>query len=321
MTEPDVSQSARTVIVAGSANVAIALAKVVAGLLAGSAAMLSEAAHSFADTSTEVLLFVALRRGARPADPRRPFGYGRESYLWAFLAAIFTSVVGAGFSITEGVHTLRSEQESGDYLVSYIVLIVSFVIESVSLIRTMRQIRGRARRWGVGRARVLRRTRNTTITAVFLEDSAALVGLMLAGAGVGLTELTGERVWDGLASIMIGVLLLIVAATLARSNLSLLVGRPAAERIRQEIFQVLAALPNVQRVDRLLTLQLGPEDILVAANIGFVDKATAADVEAVADEAERQLTTRNPAVRYVFLDPTTAKGLGRDPPSSGTDQP
>jgi cation diffusion facilitator family transporter len=308
------------VIVAGSANVAIAFAKVVAGLLAGSAAMLSEAAHSFADTSTEVLLFVALRRGARPADPRRPFGYGRESYLWAFLAAIFTFVGGAGFSITEGVHTFRSAQQRGDYLASFLVLIVSLVIESVSLARTVRQVGSRARRWGVSRARVLHRTRNTTITAVFLEDSAAIVGLMLAGAGLGLAQLTGSPVWDGVASIAIGMLLLIVAATLARSNLSLLVGRPAAERIRQEISQVLAALPNVQRVDRLLTLQLGPEDILVAANIDFMDEATAADIEAVADEAERRLTARNPAIRFVFLDPTSGT-KGPDPRWPGTDQP
>jgi cation diffusion facilitator family transporter len=157
------SQSIRTVIVAGSVNVAIGAAKVVAGVLAGSAAMLSEAAHSVADTTTEVLLFVALRRGGRPADPRRPFGYGRESYIWALLAAIFTFVSGAGFSITHGYHTIRSAQETGEYFVSYVVLAVSFVLESVSLTRTVRQVRHRARRWDVSPARVVRRTRNTTI--------------------------------------------------------------------------------------------------------------------------------------------------------------
>ncbi|MFD0744248.1 cation diffusion facilitator family transporter [Phytohabitans flavus] len=128
----DPSESVGTVIVAGVANVAIGIAKLLAGLISGSAAMLSEAAHSVADTTTEVLLFTALRRGGRPADELHPFGYGKESYVWAFIAALFTFVAGAGFSITHGVHTIRSGEHSGDYTVSYIVLAVSFVIESVS---------------------------------------------------------------------------------------------------------------------------------------------------------------------------------------------
>jgi cation diffusion facilitator family transporter len=309
MTEADgSSQSIRTVIVAGSVNVAVAVAKLLAGLLAGSAAMLSEAAHSFADTTTEVLLFVALRRGGRPPDAGRPFGYGRESYIWAFLAAIFTFASGAGFSITHGFHTIRSAQQPGPYLASYVVLAVSFVLESVSLSRTVRQVRRRAARWDVSPVRVVRRTRNTAIKAVFFEDAAALIGLVLAAAGLGLAELSGDPMWDGLASIAIGVLLLVVATILARSNLSLLVGRAAAEAVRNEIGRELAAVPNVQRVRELLTLQLGPDDILVAAKIDFPDQVSGADIEAVADEAERRLTARNPAVRFVFLDPT---GTGR----------
>jgi cation diffusion facilitator family transporter len=305
MTESDASsQSVRTVIIAGLVNVAIALAKLVAGLLSTSAAMLSEAAHSFADTTTEVLLFVALRRGTRPADPRRPFGYGRESYIWAFLAAIFTFVTGAGFSITHGFHTIRTAQEAGDYLISYLVLAVSFVLESVSLSRTVRQVRGRAGRWHVSPARVVRYTSNTAVKAVFFEDTAALIGLVLAGAGLGLAELTGDPVWDGIASIAIGVLLFVVATILARSNLSLLVGQAAAGAVQAEIRGELAALPHVQRIRELLTLQLGPDDILVAAKIDFANETNAADIEAVADEAERRLTARNPAIRFVFLDPT-----------------
>ncbi|RLP84315.1 cation diffusion facilitator family transporter [Micromonospora sp. BL4] len=316
MTESDEqSQSVRTVIVAGSVNVAVAVAKVVAGLLSSSAAMLSEAAHSFADTTTEVLLFVALRRGGRRADAARPFGYGRESYIWALLAAVFTFVSGAGFSITHGVHVIASAEETGDYLVSYAVLVVSFVLESVSLIRTVRQVRRRAKRWKISPARVLRRTPNTTIMAVFLEDSAALVGLGLAGAGLGLAELTGDPVWDGIASVAIGVLLLVVATILARNNLALLVGRSAREPVQDEIRRELAALPSVQGIVELLTLQLGPDDILVVARIDFADEVSGADIEDVADEAKRRLTARNPAVRFVFLNPTrTATGPEPPPP-------
>jgi cation diffusion facilitator family transporter len=310
MAEPgEAVQSVRTVIIAFAINVSIAMAKVIAGLLAHSAAMLSEAAHSLADTTTEVLLFVALRRGGRPTDPRHPFGYGRESYIWAFLAAIFTFASGGGFSITHGYQTIRTAQETGDYSVSYVVLGVSFVLESVSLTRTVRQVRGRARRWDISPVRTLRGTPNTTIKAVFLEDSAALIGLVFAGAGLALAELTGDPVWDGTASIAIGVLLLVVATTLARSNLSLLVGLPAAPAVQDEIRRELAKLPNVHAIAELLTLQLGPEDILVAARIDFPDDISGADIEAAGDEAERRLTTRNPAIRFVFLHPTrTAAG-------------
>ncbi|MEV4201866.1 cation diffusion facilitator family transporter [Micromonospora globbae] len=305
MAQPEVkSESVGTVVVAGAANLAIAGAKLVAGLISGSAAMLSEAAHSVADTTTEVLLFMALRRGARPADARHPFGYGKESYVWAFFAALFTFVAGAGFAITHGVTTILVHEHSGNFLVSYVVLAVSFAIESVSLTRAVRQVRRESRRWRTTPRRYLRLTADTTLKAVFLEDSAALIGLLLAGAGVGLSELTGDELWDGIASVLIGLLLLTVAATLAYSNLSLLVGRAVPERLRREIEHALAGLPEVQRIDTLLTMQLGPMDMLVAAKVDFRDEATGAAIEATADEAERRLRERYPEIRYLFLDPT-----------------
>ncbi|WCN84433.1 cation diffusion facilitator family transporter [Micromonospora sp. LH3U1] len=307
MSQADVkteSESVGTVIIAGAANLAIAVAKLVAGVISGSAAMLSEAAHSVADTTTEVLLYQALRRGARPADQRRPFGYGKESYVWAFFAAMFTFVAGAGFAVTHGITTILVHKHSGDYLISYIVLGVSFVIESISLARAVRQVRNESRRWETTPRRFLRLTADTTVKAVFLEDSAALIGLLLAGAGVGLSHATGDEVWDGVASILIGLLLLTVAGILAANNLSLLVGRAVPERLRHEIEQELTGLPEVERIDTLMTMQLGPDDILVAAKVDFRDEATGAAIEATAEEAERRLTGRYPEIRYVFLDPT-----------------
>ncbi|WBB68800.1 cation diffusion facilitator family transporter [Micromonospora sp. WMMD812] len=330
MSEPGVkSESVGTVVVAGAANLAIAAAKLVAGLISGSASMLSEAAHSVADTTTEVLLFMALRRGARPADARHPFGYGKESYVWAFFAALFTFVGGAGFAITHGVTTILVHEHSGDYLVSYVVLAVSFVIESVSLTRAVRQVRRESRRWRTTPRRFLRLTGDTTVKAVFLEDSAALVGLLLAGLGVGLSELTGDELWDGIASILIGLLLLVVAATLAYTNLSLLVGRGVPDRLRQEIERSLEGLPEVRRIDTLLTMQLGPVDILVAAKVDFNDDATGAAIEATADEAERRLRERYPEIRYLFLDPTSslpgavqqARSTQETPPEDGPVDP
>ncbi|MFI6263600.1 cation diffusion facilitator family transporter [Micromonospora sp. NPDC051006] len=321
MSQPEVkSESVGTVIVAGTANLAIAVAKLIAGLISGSASMLSEAAHSVADTTTEVLLFMALRRGARPPDTRHPFGYGKESYIWAFFAALFTFVAGAGFAITHGVTTILVHEHSGDYLISYLVLAVSFAIESISLARAVRQVRRESRRWRTTPRRYLRLTADTTVKAVFLEDSAALIGLLLAGLGVGLSELTGDELWDGVASVLIGLLLLVVAGILAYSNLSLLVGRGVSDRLRREIEHSLAGLPEVRQVGTLLTMQLGPTDILVAAKVDFNDQATGAAIEATADEAERRLRDRYPEIRYLFLDPTGSLPEA-DPPTRPTERP
>jgi cation diffusion facilitator family transporter len=301
------TESVGTVIVAGAANLAIAVAKAVAGVLSGSAAMLSEAAHSVADTTTEGLLYTALRRGQKAPDERHPFGYGKESYVWAFLAALFTFVAGAGFSITHGISTIRHGEETGDYLVSYIVLAVSFVLEGISLARAVRQVRGSAARWGTTSARFLRVTPDTTIKAVFLEDSAALVGLLIAAAGLGLAEVTGDPLWDGLASVAIGLLLLVVAGVLARANVSLLVGQSVTDRLRGRIRDELAGVPTVDRIDELLTMRLGPDDVLVAARVDFADDASGAAIETAADDAERRLKELYPAIRYVFLDPTRGR--------------
>lgn len=297
-------ESVTTVLVAGAANLAIAVAKTVAGLLSGSASMLSEAAHSFADTTTEVLLYVALRRGDKPADDRHPFGYGKESFVWAFLAALFTFVAGAGFSITHGVSTIRHGGHSGDFILSYAVLVVSFVLEGISFARTIRQVRGQAERWDTTGRRFLRLTPDTTVKAVFLEDTAALIGILLAGAGLLATQLTGDERWDGVGSIGIGVLLLVVVAVLVHSNVSLLVGQAVPAKLHRRIADEIGALPAVMAVPTLLTMQLGLDDVLVAAKVDFADNATGAQIEATADEAERRLTRLYPGIRYVFLDPT-----------------
>ncbi|GAA3341271.1 cation diffusion facilitator family transporter [Amorphoplanes nipponensis] len=301
------SESVGTVIVAGLANLAIAAAKLVAGLLSGSAAMLSEAAHSLADTVTEVFLFVALRRGTKEPDEEHPFGYGKESFVWAFIAAVFTFVGGAGFSIYHGVTTIMSGEHSGNFLVSYIVLAVSFVAEGVSFLKAQRQVTGESRRWNVSRRRFLRATSDTTVKAVYFEDSAALIGLILAAAGIALSQLTGSELWDGLASIAIGLLLLVVATVLARANVSLLVGRAVPRRIHNQIADDLAGIPVVTAVPTLLTMQLGPGVILVAAKVDFHDDVSGGEIEAASDEAERRLRARYPAIRYVFLDPTRGR--------------
>jgi cation diffusion facilitator family transporter len=312
------NESVGTVIIAGLANLAIAAAKLVAGLISGSAAVVSESVHSLADTVTEVFLFVALRRGVRPADEEHPFGYGKESFVWAFIAAVFTFVGGAGFSIYHGIETIVDGDHSGDYLVAYIVLGVSFVAEGTSFLRARRQVEGASRMWGVSPFRFLRLTPDTTVKAVYLEDSAALIGLVLAATGLGLSQLTGHEVWDGIASVAIGVLLLAVATTLATSNASLLVGRAVPRRVHNQIAADLASIPIVVAVPTLLTMQLGPGDILVAAKVDFDDTVTGGAIEAASDEAERRLRARYPGIRYVFLDPTHGTA-GRNHVDGGVD--
>jgi cation diffusion facilitator family transporter len=304
-------ESTGTVVVAGLANLGIAIAKLVGGLISHSSAMLSEAAHSLADTVTEVLLFVALKRGNRAPDARHPVGYGRETYFWALLACLATFTLGAGFSLWQGITTIVEGEEQGDPLVAYVVLAVSFVLEGASWLKAVRQVRGSARRWGTTPRRYLAETSDTTVKAVTFEDSAALVGLVLAALGLFLEQVTGSATWDGVAAIAIGVLLLLVAGSLARANVSLLIGQSVPPAIREQLRQEIAGLDQVVDVPFLLTSVIGPGQLIVAAKVDFADDATVADVERASDEAERRLVARHQGVRYVFLDPTPGDGRAR----------
>src|SRR5215217_357679 len=246
-------ESTGTVIVAGVANLAIAVAKLIGGLISHSSAMMSEAAHSVADTVTQALLFVALKRGNRPPDAKHPFGYGKETYFWAFIASLATFGLGAGFSIWQGVTTIIEGEEQGDPLVSYIVLAVAFVLEGVSWLKAVRQVRGAARKWDITPGEYLSRTTDTTVKAITFEDTAALIGLVLAALGLFLEHLTGDALWDGVAAILIGLLLLLVAYSLARANVSLLIGQAAGPGIEDQLRREIAALPHVEDVSFLLT--------------------------------------------------------------------
>jgi cation diffusion facilitator family transporter len=301
-------ESAGTVILAGLVNLAIAAAKFVGGMISHSSAMLSESAHSVADTVTEVLLFVALKRGTKPPDRRHPFGYGRETYFWAFLASLCTFVVGAGFSIYQGVHTIIERKPEGSPFVSYIVLAVSFVLEASSLLKAVRQVQGSASRWRITPGQYLKVTTDTTVKAVTFEDSAALVGLVLAALGLFLEQMTGDPVWDGIAAIAIGVLLVVVAASLARANMSLLIGQSASPVLERRLREEIQKLDHVVDVPFLLTSVIGPGQLLVAAKVDFEDDISAAEIERTADEAERRLVAHYDGVRYVFLDPTAGHG-------------
>ena len=293
-----------TILVAGGANLAVSAAKLVGALTSGSAVMLSEAAHSLADTVAEVLLFVAIRRGGRAADDRHPLGHGRETYLWALLGALATFVGGAGVSFAEGESKLRQQGEPGDLTVSFIVLAVAFLLEGGSLLQSLRRVQRNARRWHMRSSRYLSVTTDTTLKAVAFEDIGALVGLSLAATGLLLTAVTGSEVWDGIASILIGGILLWIAAVLARSNSGLLVGQSASLALEAQLRADLESLPEITSVPLLFTSVLGPEQLVVAAKVEFADGLTSADILRVADDAERRFLLRHHGIKAVFLDPS-----------------
>jgi cation diffusion facilitator family transporter len=305
--ERDGKESLRTVLVAAGANLLVAVAKLLAGLLSNSAAMLSEAAHSAADTITELLLLVAVRRGGAPADETHPFGYGKAAFFWALMAAGATLVGGAGFSVTHGVQTIVQGEELADLRVSFVVLAVAFVLEGVSFVRAVRQVRREAGRRRLAPGRFFAATSDTALKAVVFEDSAALVGILIAAGGLLGVHLTGRAVFDGVASVLIGLLLLAIALRLIQVNASLLIGQAAPPRIRGQIQEELLAFPEVVSVVELLTMMLGPDALLVAAKVDFADDATGGGLEQAADRVEKRLKERFPGVTQVFLDPTPGR--------------
>jgi cation diffusion facilitator family transporter len=292
-------ESTLTVVLALLANASIAVIKAVAGVLTGSAAMLAEAAHSVADTSTEGLLLAALHH----SDRRHPFGYGKVRFFWSLIAAVSIFVTGATFSVYEGVHAIfGAEQEQTLAWVAFLVLGLSFVMEGVSWARAVHQIR-REKEDGQRLIEYLRVTDDPTVKTVFLEDTAALVGLLLAFAGVGLHQLTGSALWDGLASLLIGVLLAGVAYLLGRTNMRLLIGRQADDRLVHAIHARLNAKPEVDQVVDLLTMLIGTDKVLLCARVDFADSLTAAELERACVRIDQELRDEFPDLDEIFIEP------------------
>ncbi|MGW7192089.1 cation diffusion facilitator family transporter, partial [Streptomyces sp. NPDC054838] len=272
----------------------------------------SEAGHSVADTVTEVMLLAALKRSARPADEAHPLGYGPERYIWALLASVATFVGGAVFAVYDGIHTLVQGEDPGDPAVSYVILAVAFLLEGYSLLVAWRQVRGEAARLRTPLGRYVKHTPDTAVKAVLLENVAALIGLVLAAGGLLGAQLTGSGVYDGVASLLIGLLLVWVAWELGRSNAQYLIGRPLPAATRAQVREELLSVPHIEGVVELTTLVQGPDEVLIAAKIDFHDLASARQVEAACEDAESQLRERWPSIRRVYLDPTPSTPGPRD---------
>jgi cation diffusion facilitator family transporter len=265
---PGGSESFTTVLVALGANVLIAAAKSAAATVTGSASLLAEAAHSWADTGNEIFLLIANRRSRRPPDPAHPYGHGREAYVWSLFAAVGLFVAGAAVSVTHGVQELLHPEPAGHFAVGYAVLAVSFVFEGLSFRQSVRQARAEARVMRRDLIEHVLATSDPTLRAVFAEDSAALAGLVIAAAGLAAHQLTGSVVPDGAGSILVGLLLAVVAVVLVNRNRRFLVGEEADPRVRAAAVQALLAAPEVARVTYLRLEIAGPRMLLL---IGAVD--------------------------------------------------
>ncbi|KOU52089.1 membrane protein [Streptomyces sp. WM4235] len=302
-----------TVWVALGANLVICVAKGVGGVIAGSPALLSEAAHSVADSLNEVFLLASVKRSRRPADKRHPFGYGKERFFWSLLAAVGIFVTGGCFSVFQGIEAFRSggsESHKG-YVIGLIVLFAALIAEGASLVRAVRQVRGEAREAGRSTTEEIRQVRDPALRTVLAEDSTACAGVVLAMIGMALHMVTGEVAYEAWASILIGVLLVYVAYALGKGARAQLIGEAADPAMQSEVRALLRRQPEIDSVTALLTMQLGPDSVLLAAGI---DLTAGYDSETVEDAMVRirdELKARWPELDQVFLDVTDAAAARR----------
>lgn len=315
----------RAVIAALLSNLGIALTKLLAFVLTGSAAMLAESIHSVADSGNQVLLLVGGARARRVATPRHPFGYGRERYIYAFIVSIVLFTLGGLFALYEGVHkVVQPEAIESWHWVPIVVLLVAMTMEGLSFRTAVGETdrarsaasAGRApagstslRQRVVGGVRFIRHARAPELPVVLLEDSAALVGLAFALLGVGLTLITKNGLFDGLGTLGIGVLLVLVAGVLAVETKSLLIGESATQRQVTAITEALLDPPAVRRVIHLRTVHLGPEELLVAAKIAIPGTMSGTEVAATIDAAEKRVRAAVPIAHLIYLEPD----IDRDP--------
>jgi len=291
-----------------AANLGIAVAKFAAATITGSGAMLTEGFHSVVDSLNQILLLYGRKRARRPADEFHPAGYGRELYFWSFVVAILIFATGAGLSVLEGVAHLRHPETPSDLTVAYVVLGVSALLEGSSwatAIRAFARAKGDQGWW-----EAIRRSKDPPSFIVLFEDSAALTGLTIAALGVWLSHHTGDGRWDGIASILIGVVLGVVAVLLARESKGLLIGERAAPALIEAIRKTFEGRPEVTRVAEIVTVHLGPESVFAAASVDFEDRVPVGAIEELIAEAEASLRRDWPAISSLYIKPKASRPAG-----------
>lgn len=288
------------------ANALITILKFGGAVITGSSGMMAEAFHSFADTTNQVFLLLGLRFYKRPASEKHPFGYGKERFFWSFIAAIFIFGVGATYAIYEGIAKLRHPHAPENLKWAYWVLGISFVLEAGSITLALYQEIKEAHHEGLTFFAYLRESKDPTAKTVLFEDSAALIGIVIAAAGIYLTEHHtgpgGGAYWDGLASILIGLVLAVVAFVLARLSRGLLLGEAATPKSLQAITEAIESHPNVVKVVELLTMHLGPKQILINAHVNLRDDLVTEEIVKTIEEVESLINRAEPKVDMIFIE-------------------
>ena len=295
------SGGTKAIMAAFLANTGIAITKFIAWFFSGSSSMLAEAVHSVADAGNQLLLIFGGRQAKRKADKEHPFGYGRERYVYAFVVAIILFSVGGVFSIYEGIDKLQNPHALEVPWLPILVLSIAIVLESFSLrtaVRESNHVRGK-QSW----VEFVRRAKAPELPVVLLEDIAALLGLIFAFIGVGLTIITGNPLFDAIATLFIGTLLIVVAIVLGIETKSLLVGEGATEADLAKIEQAILAGPEAERIIHMKTLYVGPEELLVAAKVGFTADQKLLEVSAAVNVIEQRVRAAVPAARIIYIEP------------------
>jgi cation diffusion facilitator family transporter len=293
--------SKRVIYAALAGNLLVALTKFVAAGFTGSSAMASEAVHSLIDTGNEVLLLHGLRRAARPPDEQHPLGYGRELYFWSFIVTILIFALGAGVSLYQGIRHVAAPEPMSHVFVNYIVLGLALVFELGSwsvAIKEFRAAKGRR-----GYYETVRQSKDPTIFMVLFEDTAAVIGLVIALVGIAASQVLGRAELDGAASIGIGLLLGVVAMFLARESKGLLIGEAAASEVVASIRGIALEQPGVERVMSLFTVHLGPDQIVAAIAADFKDSLSAGDVESAVAAIEERVRAARPEIALLLIKP------------------
>jgi cation diffusion facilitator family transporter len=294
-----------------AANLGIATIKFVAAWFTGSSAMLSEGIHSLVDTANEWLLLLGLRKSQQPATEWRPFGYGRELYFWAFMVAVFIFVIGGGLSLYDGIDHIRHPAPLHSPTWNYVVLAVAFCFDGASFLvarRTFNAQRGRQPFW-----KAFRDSKDPSIFVVLFEDASDLLGLLIAFLGVFLSHLLNLPILDGVASVLIGLLLLVVAGLLLRETKSLLLGEPAEPTLLQKITDLVQAEPTVVSTDSPLSSYLSPHELLVVIPVEFTADLPAAQLMLVTKQLCAAIRSAYPDVQHVFIQPAVLGAPAKQP--------
>ncbi|MBH8565434.1 cation transporter [Nostoc sp. CENA67] len=306
--------SKKTIFAAMGANLAIAITKFIAAAITGSSAMISEGIHSVVDTGDQLLLLLGIRMSQRPADDRHPFGYGQELYFWTLIVAILIFAIGGGMSIYEGIIHLINPSPLEDPMWNYIVLATAIIFEGFSWTVALKEFlptKGKQSFW-----QAIKNSKDPTVFTVLFEDSAAILGLFVAFIGIFLGHLFNNVYFDGIASIIIGVILAIVAVLLARESKGLLVGESANPQTIANIRYLCKTEPKVQEVIRVLTMQLAPQEVLLNLEIQFAKNLTGEEIATTVENLEAKIRQKHPEIKLIFIEAKSLAATRKSSPDS-----